>query len=97
MQNWNEHMEANWLSQKVAILCARYNYRGVLSIVGPDYIVLSNACTVEISGESNSTTPRTEDPIGSSIIIMKDAIELVYQPNWSLAPLPGEDGYGSQV
>ena len=76
--------------QKVAALCGRYQYRGVLSDVTDDGISLSNAACVEISGRSNADAPETEDNIGSTVFIMKRAIEIVYQPQWVNADLPGE-------
>ena len=80
-----------FMGQKVAVICARYQYRGVLSSVSDRHIVLANATSVEISGASNTEAPQTEDQIGSSIIIMLDAIELFYQPNWVFHALPGDD------
>lgn len=78
--------------QKVAVLCARYQYRGILSEIHEDHIVLANATAVEISGPSNSEKPQTEDAIGGSVVIKTDAIEILYQPRWSQAPIPGFDG-----
>jgi hypothetical protein len=80
-----------FVGQKVAVLCARYQYRGILSEVGTDYLVLAMSTSVERSGISQAVRPEQEDVIGSSIIIKTDAIELFYQPNWVNAPLPGED------
>ena len=77
--------------QKVAVLCARYQYRGVLSEVHNDHIILANATAVEISGPSNTEAPQTEDPIGGSVVIKTDAIEILYQPKWSQAPITGLD------
>lgn len=79
-----------YVGQKVAVLCTRYQYRGVLSDVSETHITLSNACAVEISGPSSANTPNTEDIIGTSVHINVRAVELVYQPNWCFAPLPGE-------
>jgi hypothetical protein len=81
--------------QKIAVLCARYQYRGTLSIVGDDSICLANACAVEVSGASENKQPQVEDPIGGSIIVKFDTIEIVYQPTWSQFVLPNEDGYVS--
>ena len=75
------------VGQQIAVLCARYNYRGVLSVVGEDHLVLAQARAVETSGPSAGTAPTTEDRIGSSVFIPFSAIELVYQPNWAFAPL----------
>lgn len=80
----------DYVGQKVAVLCARYQYRGILSKVGDNFLVIANATSVEVSGRSNANAPQTEDAIGGSIVIKTDAIELFYQPNWCNAPLPGE-------
>jgi len=79
-----------YIGQKVAVLACRYQYRGFLSKVLKGCVILTNACSVEVSGASMSAAPSTEDVIGSTIIISLDAIELFYQPNWVNAPLPGE-------
>ena len=77
--------------QKLAVLCARYQYRGVVAHVGEDFIVLANARSVEISGPSAKATPEREDDIGGFVIIKHDAIEIAYQPTWSQAPLSFEE------
>lgn len=76
-----------FVGQPVAVLCARFNYRGILSFVGHDHLVLAQARAVESSGASNQERPSNEDPIGSSVIISLNAIELIYWPNWCMAPL----------
>ena len=78
------------IGQKVAVLCARYHYRGILSVVTKDCLVLANAASVEVSGPSSAEHPQTEDPINGSVTIKNDAIEILWQPNWLKAPLPGE-------
>lgn len=82
---------AKYEGQKVAVLCARYQYRGILAQAGPNALVLANATAIEDSGASSLEKPKAEDIIGSTLIIPSDAIEIVYQPNWVRAPLPGED------
>ena len=77
----------DYLGQPVAVLCARFNYRGILSKVTDDCLILAQARAVESSGASSSDRPNSEDPIGSSVIISLNAVELVYQPNWVFAPL----------
>lgn len=81
------------MGERVAVLCARYQYRGVLTEVYDDCLVLANATCVEVSGIAQGERPNTEDAVGGSITIKTDAIELFYQPNWVNAPLPGEDGF----
>jgi hypothetical protein len=76
-----------YIGQQVAVLCARYQYRGVLSECLSDSLVLANAASVEISGPSNQTAPNTEDKIHSSVVIKYDAVEIFYQPKWAFAPL----------
>ena len=76
-----------YIGQPLAILCARFNYRGILSVVGEDYVVLAQARAVESSGASSQERPSNEDAIGSSVIISLNAVELVYQPSWAFAPL----------
>ena len=77
----------SYIGQPVAILCARFNYRGILSKVAEDCVVLAKARAVESSGASSSDRPNSEDPIGGSVVISLNAVELVYQPNWVFAPL----------
>ena len=71
-----------YLGQPIAILCARFNYRGILSKITDDCVVLAQARAVESSGASNNERPNSEDPIGSSVVISLNAVELIYQPNW---------------
>jgi hypothetical protein len=79
-----------FVGQKIAVLCARYQYRGVLTEVADDHIVLSNSRAVESSGASKSNTPSSEDPIDSEVMISLGAVEIIYQPNWANAPLTNE-------
>lgn len=76
-----------YVGQPLAILCARFNYRGILSTVGEDFVVLAQARAVESSGASSQERPSNEDPIGSSVVISLNAVELIYQPAWSFASL----------
>jgi len=74
---------AVYVGEAVAVMCARYQYRGVLSAVTDDCIVLAQPRSVEISGSANADKPSAEDPIPSSVIIKSDAIEILYQPAWA--------------
>ena len=71
-----------YIGSHVAVLCARFNYMGILSSVGQGYLILAQAHAVEESGPSNNDAPVTADNIGSSIIISFAAVEIVFQPNW---------------
>jgi len=77
--------------QKIAVLCARYQYRGVVAHIADDCIVLANARSVEISGPSAKAEPEREDDIGGFVVIKLDAIEIAYQPTWSQWPLSFEE------
>ena len=81
---------SKFLGQRVACICARYQYRGNLSGVGTDHLVISDASSVEVSGPSNSPRPQTEDYIGSDVVIKFDAIEILYQPQWVFAAMPNK-------
>jgi hypothetical protein len=76
-----------FIGQNVAVICARYHYRGVLSEANNECLVIANAHSVEVSGPSNSNQPQAEDRIGSAVVIKNDAIEILYQPQWCFAPL----------
>jgi len=89
--NCFEEYATQFVGQKVAILCARYQYRGKVTKVMSDSILLANARSVEISGPSNSDNPEREDDIGGTVCIKADAIELFYQPQWVHANLSDED------
>lgn len=67
-----------YLGQPLAVLCARFNYRGILSAIGEDFLVLAQARAVESSGASAQERPSNEDVIGSSVVISLNAVELVY-------------------
>jgi hypothetical protein len=76
-----------YIGQPIAVLCARFNYRGIVSKVTDDCIVLAQARAVEASGASNQDAPSSEDNIGSSVVISLNAVEIIYQPNWCFASL----------
>lgn len=87
MTNTLQQLVAEYVGQPVAVLCARYNYRGILSAVVENGLVLAQARAVETSGPSSGDRPQVEDTIGSSVIIPLHAVELIYQPNWVHADL----------
>jgi len=79
-----------YVGQKVAVLCARYHWRGFLSEANDDHLVLSNVGMVESSGIAMNDAPSVEDPHGGSVVISYGAIEVIWQPRCVHAPLPGE-------
>lgn len=76
-----------YLGKPVAILCGRFNYRGIMKIVNEDSVVLTKARAISVSGACSKEEPESEEEILSPVIIMKNSIELVYQPRWCFAPL----------
>lgn len=88
--NFKELVKA-YVGQKCAVMCARWQYRGVVSAALDDCFVLSHATCVETSGASSSERPSIEDPVNGDVCVKYDAIEIFYQPNWVHADLPGLD------
>lgn len=85
-------------NQPVAVLCSRYHYRGILTNISEDGLVLSKARAVEISGGSQRECPEQEDKIDSNIFVNKHCIELIYQPNWCFASLDSDcDKYRNNI
>jgi hypothetical protein len=68
--------------QPVAVLCARYWYRGILTAADEGAILLENARAVEETGKASGEKPSVEDPIPSSVLISLGAVEIVCQPAW---------------
>lgn len=89
LKSWVNELSKK-VGEKIAVLCTRYNYRGVLSGIGDNFLILADACAVERSGPCSGDKPVTEDAIQGSIFIKFDAIEIIFQPNWVNAPLPAE-------
>jgi len=77
-------------NKPLAILCARYWYRGMVHEVGQNYIWLTNVRAVEVTGAAATAQPQTEDPVPSDMIISADAIEQVCQPTWVWHEMPGK-------
>lgn len=92
VQNANNFADVmrQYVGTKVVLICARYQYWGVVSLVTDDSLILANPVAVEASGSAQDNNPATIDPIGTSIVIKHDAIEVVYRPKWVDNALPGE-------
>ena len=71
-----------YIGQPVSIICARFNYCGIVSSVGQDYVILANAHAIEESGPSSGERPVTSDCITSSVVISLAAVVIVMQPRW---------------
>jgi len=73
--------------QPIAILCCRYWYRGIVSHVGEDCVILANPRAVEVTGIATNTTPETEDVIPSDLCILLASVEIVCQPTWCFSEI----------
>lgn len=71
-----------WKNQPIAVINCRYNYRGILTVIGEDFIVLSQAFVVNTSGAVTNEKPTDEEPIHGDKIIMLGALESAWQPIW---------------
>ena len=71
-----------YMGQPLAVWCARYLYRGIVTKVGADFLTLSDPRAVEVSGRASASTPDTEDVIPSDLTISAGAIEQFCQPAW---------------
>lgn len=95
------------VGQRVFVIATRYAYRGMVSDVGEDWVLLSPAMAVEQMGDAMRQFPAQEneisgctDPIGlkvnhpgSCVLIPFSSIDMVFQPRMCHAPLPGEADY----
>ena len=81
----------NYIGTKICVCCARYHWRGRLAVANSDSIVLSDATQIDVTGPCGGNEPTSEDKLHGDAVIKTDAIETMYQPNFSQAPLPGED------
>lgn len=77
-----EVIAEKYLGQPLAILCARYWYRGIVAEAGRDYVTLSHVRAVEVTGPAASAAPQTEDPVPSDLTISTAAVEQFCQPLW---------------
>jgi len=80
-----------YIGKKIAVLCNRYQYRGILLEILPNDLILANARFVEISGYCDRKKTEREDDINGPIMISLASVELVYQPKWSQGPLTNEE------
>lgn len=72
----------SYQGQPVAVLCARYWYRGILKDVGEDHILITNPRAVEVTGSAGAERPEREDIIPSDLMVRIDFMEIVCQPTW---------------
>ena len=82
-----------YLGQPIAILCARYWYRGIVHSLTDDTVTLKKPYCVEVTGPNNSIKPCTEDILSSDIHIAFDAIEVISQPTWAFYGYKTKDEY----
>lgn len=78
------------VGEKIVVIAARYQYWGILSEIGSEYIIIANAVSVQSGGSAQAEAPQTIDNIGTSIIISLPAVETFYWPKWVNNQLPSE-------
>jgi hypothetical protein len=78
------------IGQNVAIICNKWQYRGVLVADQYNRILLENSSCVGVSGATNRESPISEKKLKFPIYIEKRVIEIFYQPNWRNADFPSE-------
>jgi len=83
-----EDFLSKYIGEPIAILCMRYWYRGILSKIGDDFIVLNEAKAITETGPASNATPQREDAIPGPLAIKTAVIEIACQPGWAWA------GYG---
>ena len=83
-----EYFEA-MKGQVLMIIGARYNYRGRVSVINDDSVILVNSTAVSEMGAADNEAPTHEDNVGTQIVSY-GAIESVNQAPVALAPLPSE-------
>lgn len=83
-------MVRRYMGEKIVVICARYQYWGIVSEVGKNALILANPVAVQNSGSAQAENPDSIDAINTSIIISYFAIELIYQPKWCFNKLPNE-------
>lgn len=79
---WREYFEER-VGQRVAILCARYWYRGTIAAVNHEVVRLTDGYAVEETGSATRETPVQEDQIPGDFLIRVDFVEFVGQPTWA--------------
>lgn len=81
----------NLIGKKVAMICSRYHYWGVVDKIintpKVDFVRLINGVSVEQSGPSNADEPQEIDYIGT-VLVAVNLIELIHQAKWVYGELP---------
>lgn len=70
------------IDQPIAVLAARYWYRGVLAGADETGILIRNPRAVEATGPATGAVPQTEDVIPSDLLIRTEFVECICQPTW---------------
>jgi len=70
---------AQYAQQRVLLICARYQYRGIVTGAGSDWIELSEVAAIEEMGPAGGKAPKQADPIPGKVIIQTAFVEFVGQ------------------
>lgn len=79
---WAEYLSAR-VGQRIAVLCARYWYRGTLAAVNHEAILVTDGYAVEETGSATAAAPVQEDKIPGDFLLRVDFVEFVGQPTWA--------------
>ena len=66
--------------EAIMISCVKFCFRGIVSEVGEDHVILTQSYNVFETGNLTAINPAREEPILGDNCIMYDAIENVFQP-----------------
>jgi hypothetical protein len=70
------------VGQPLAVVCARYCYRGILEEYDDECLILNSPHAVEVTGSATEAVPHTEDKLPGKICIKLAFIELIFEPTW---------------
>lgn len=86
-EGFKKYVVEPYEGNRVAVLCNRYWYRGIVKKATSDCIVLEKGIAVEIAGKPEDAKSKVEDWIGSDVFIPRTTIEMICHPKWCEAPL----------
>jgi len=79
--NMKEYISSK-LNEPVGIVCMRYTYRGIVTEVGDDCVILKNAYCIDQNALATDEKPRREELYPADIVIPTETIAHLSQPTW---------------
>lgn len=83
----------DYVGKNIAVLCARFWYRGKLTSVSASAVILNPAMQIDVTGRNENDKPEMEDPMRGPVCIRTEFIEQVCFPNWVNASYPQLEEY----